>query len=253
MSPILILILFNFFLSFSALFFLHKCPQKHFTCYYTFYMLLCDSIILFPILYLYKRFSSYQYLSVHTNVSTLVFIYKIVYQYFSIHVNIYLYKRSSEYICLYIPANTYSAFVFFVSFLVYAILQILSFYFSLLIVDNQYYCLLHYYVTIILQSALQIRADWGSVTANLWPLTAHIYHIIIIMTVRFFKKSFFLLFPRNSFEQFELVILEFKHFHKIHRTSLFSFHLFICSFFAWCFVVILCINAVYLFVLFHCV
>ena len=30
-----------------------------------------------------------------------------------LHVNIYFYKRSSKYICLYIPANTYSAFVFF--------------------------------------------------------------------------------------------------------------------------------------------
>ena len=42
-----------------------------------------------------------------------------------------------------------------------------------------------------------------SITANLWSLTAYIYHIMIIVTAGFSKKSFLLLFlfPRNSIEQ----------------------------------------------------
>ena len=40
-------------------------------------------------------------------------------------------------------------------------------------------------------TALQIRAGHRSITANLWPLTAHIYHIMIIVTGGFSKKSFF--------------------------------------------------------------
>ena len=35
----------------------------------------------------------------------------------------------------------------------------------------------------------------------LFPLTAHIYHVMTIMTGGFSKKSFLLLFPRNSSEQ----------------------------------------------------
>ena len=52
-------------------------------------------------------------------------------------------------------------------------------------------------------AALQIRAGQRSVTANLQPLTAHIYHEMIILTGGFFKKSFLLilfLFSRISFE-----------------------------------------------------
>ena len=51
---------------------------------------------------------------------------------------------------------------------------------------------------------LQIRAGPWSITANLWPLTAHIYHVMIILTGEFSKKSFLLLlflFCRNSFER----------------------------------------------------
>ena len=44
-------------------------------------------------------------------------------------------------------------------------------------------------------SALQIRA------ANFQPLTAHIYHVTIIVTGWFSRVSFLLLFPRNFFEQ----------------------------------------------------
>ena len=31
-------------------------------------------------------------------------------------------------------------------------------------------------------SALQIRANQWSITASLWPLTTHIYHVMIIVT-----------------------------------------------------------------------
>ena len=37
-----------------------------------------------------------------------------------------------------------------------------------------------------------IRASQQSITANLWPLTAHIYHVMIIVTGGFSKKSFFI-------------------------------------------------------------
>ena len=41
------------------------------------------------------------------------------------------------------------------------------------------------------KSALQIRAGQLLITANLQPLTGHIYHAMIIVTVSFSKKSFF--------------------------------------------------------------
>ena len=50
-------------------------------------------------------------------------------------------------------------------------------------------------------TALQIRAGRRSITASLRPLTAHIYHVMIIMTGGFSVKSFLSLFPRKSFEQ----------------------------------------------------
>ena len=50
-------------------------------------------------------------------------------------------------------------------------------------------------------AALQIKGGQRSITANLWALTAHIYHVMIIMTGGFSKKSFLSLYPRNSFEQ----------------------------------------------------
>ena len=37
---------------------------------------------------------------------------------------------------------------------------------------------------------LQIRDSQQSITANLWPLTAHIYYVMIIVTSGFSKKSF---------------------------------------------------------------
>ena len=38
---------------------------------------------------------------------------------------------------------------------------------------------------------LQIRAGQQSITANLWPLTTHIYHVMIIVANGFSKKSFY--------------------------------------------------------------
>ena len=48
---------------------------------------------------------------------------------------------------------------------------------------------------------LQIRAGQRSITPNLWPLTTHIFHVMIIVTSEFSKKYFLILFPINSFEQ----------------------------------------------------
>ena len=47
-------------------------------------------------------------------------------------------------------------------------------------------------------AALQIRAGQRSITASLWPLTAHIYHVMIIVTGGFSKKSFLLLFSEGA-------------------------------------------------------
>ena len=51
--------------------------------------------------------------------------------------------------------------------------------------------------------ALQTRAGQRSITTNIWPLTAHIYHVMIIV-IGGFSKSFYLLilflFFRNSFK-----------------------------------------------------
>ena len=99
------------------------------------------------------------------------------------------------------------------------------------------------------RTALQKRAGQWPNTANLRPATPHIYHVMIIVTNGFSKKSFLLLlfFLEILLNDLELVFFEFKHFYKTHRTSLF-----ICSFFTRCFIIVLCINAVHLFVLFHC-
>ena len=39
-------------------------------------------------------------------------------------------------------------------------------------------------------SVLQIKIGQQSITTNFWPLTAHKYHIMIIVTGDFSKKSF---------------------------------------------------------------
>ena len=91
-------------------------------------------------------------------------------------------------------------------------------------------------VTKVVQAALQIRAGQQSITANLWPMTAHIYHVMIIVTFprNLFYYHFFLGILLNILE---FVFLEFKHFYKTNKISLFSFYLFIFYLF--------CNNSVY--------
>ena len=53
----------------------------------------------------------------------------------------------------------------------------------------------------VIKPALQIRASQQSITASLWPLTAHSYHVMIIVTHGFSKKSFFIIICRSSSTQ----------------------------------------------------
>ena len=57
---------------------------------------------------------------------------------------------------------------------------------------------------------LQIRAGQQPITANLWPLTDHIYHVMIIVTGGFSKKSFYyyLYFIEILLNDLELAFLE---------------------------------------------
>ena len=102
-------------------------------------------------------------------------------------------------------------------------------------------------------TALQTRAGQRSITANFWPLTAHTYHLVIIVTGGFSKNSFFI----------NIIFISYKFFWTL--LNLFSWNLntftkhkeqvcflFICSFFTRCFVIIVCINSLHLFVLFYC-
>ena len=50
--------------------------------------------------------------------------------------------------------------------------------------------------------ALQIRASQWLITANFWPFTTHIYHVMIIVTGGFFKKSFCIIFRSSSMQMF---------------------------------------------------
>ena len=90
-------------------------------------------------------------------------------------------------------------------------------------------------------AALQVRVGQRSITANLWPLTTHIYHIMIIVTIGFSKKSFLTIL--------NLFSCDLNTFTKHTEQVCF---LFICSFFICCFIIILCINALHLFILFYC-
>ena len=72
-----------------------------------------------------------------------------------------------------------------------------------------------------------MRTSQQSITANFRPLTAHIYHVMIIVTGGYSRISFLSLFPRNFLNDLELTFLEFKHFNKTHRPSFLSFYLFI--------------------------
>ena len=71
------------------------------------------------------------------------------------------------------------------------------------------------------EAALQIRAGQRSITANLRPLTAYIYHVMIIVTGEFSNKSFFLL------TNLDLLSWNLNTFTEKQKSSLFSTYLFI--------------------------
>ena len=62
-----------------------------------------------------------------------------------------------------------------------------------------YFCYLLLLLLLMLSNTvLQIRASQQSINANIWPLTAHIYHVMITVTSDFSKKSFFIIIFRSS-------------------------------------------------------
>ena len=58
---------------------------------------------------------------------------------------------------------------------------------------------IYIYIYIYIYTALQIKAGQQSITDNLWPLTGHIYHVMIIVTSSFSKKSFFYYFQKQLY------------------------------------------------------
>ena len=64
-------------------------------------------------------------------------------------------------------------------------------------------------------AALQIRTGQRTLTTNLWSLTAHIYHVMIMVTGGFSKKSIFIIFRssirRCSSKQVILEISQYSH------------------------------------------
>ena len=59
---------------------------------------------------------------------------------------------------------------------------------------SDYLCVIHGGM-----SVLQIRTGQRSFTANLLPLTAHIYYVMIIVTGGFTKKYFFIIFRSRCY------------------------------------------------------
>ena len=53
-----------------------------------------------------------------------------------------------------------------------------------------------------LLTALQIRATQRSITTSLWPLTAHMYYVMITATRGISKKSFFIIFRSSRMQIF---------------------------------------------------
>ena len=106
--------------------------------------------------------------------------------------------------------------------------------------------------SIFIYAALQIRDGHRSISANLQPLTTHINHLMIIITSGFSNKSLFyyyyFYFLEILLNDLELVFLEYKHIYKTQRPTLLSSYL---LFFTCCFKLILCINILHLFILFH--
>ena len=78
-------------------------------------------------------------------------------------------------------------------------------------------------------TALQITAGQRSIITNLRPLTAHIYHVMIIMTDWFSKKYFWTIL--------NLLSWNLNTFTKLIEQFCF---LFVGSFFTRCFVIVLC-------------
>ena len=75
-------------------------------------------------------------------------------------------------------------------------------------------------------SVLQVRDGQQSITGNLWSLIAYIYYVTIIVTGGFPRNLFHCYFLEIFLNYLELVFLEFEHFYKTLRISLFSFYLF---------------------------
>ena len=90
----------------------------------------------------------------------------------------------------------------------------------------QQYCPCFQTIFPFLMTMRQVRAGQWSITANFRPLTAHIYHVMIIVTGGFSRISFYY-FLEFFLSDLEFVFLGFKHFYTTHRTSFFSFYLFI--------------------------
>ena len=89
----------------------------------------------------------------------------------------------------------------------------------------------------MIKPALQIRASQQSITASLWPLTAHIYHVMIIVTRGFSKKSFFITICRSSCTQLFFktgIIRNFAIFTRKHLSwSLFLIKLWTLRLYRW--------------------
>ena len=100
--------------------------------------------------------------------------------------------------------------------------------------------------------ALQIRASQRSITANLWPLTARIYHVMIIVISGFSKKSFFLILFFISKEFFWTILNSLFHNHCVLAFPTFSNFStackhtgWVCSLFACSFAITLCNNTLH--------
>ena len=62
--------------------------------------------------------------------------------------------------------------------------------------------MIYIYIYIYIYTALQIKAGQQSITDNLWPLTGHIYHVMVIVMVAFLRNLFFIIFRSSCMETF---------------------------------------------------
>ena len=79
-------------------------------------------------------------------------------------------------------------------------------------------------------AVLQITAGQRSITTNFWPLTAHIYHVMIIVTSGFSNKSFFIIIFRSSRMQMFFKNKCYWKFCNIHRKISLCWSLFLIKF-----------------------